>query len=141
MVECLCIVDVIFEVCVYGDLLENVEYYVVKEVQSFNEGWIVELEDKLLCVEVIDVIKLFGDMVKFGVMVFLIDEDMEEEKNYMIVGDVEFDVKQNKVLIFFFIVCVLIGKSIGDSVEVVVLGGVWFYEIVGVCFGQFGKIC
>lgn len=103
LVECLEVIKVIVEVCEYGDLFENVEYYVVKEKQGFIEGCVIELEDIFYCVDVIDFLKLLGDIVKFGVCVMLVDEDMDEECCYCIVGDFEVDVKYGKVLIFFLI--------------------------------------
>ena len=80
------------------------------------------------------VTKLSGELVKFGATVTLIDEDTEEEKKYMIVGDVESDVKQNKISISSPIARALIGKSVGDSVEVSAPGGARSYEIVEVEF-------
>ncbi|WP_346909369.1 transcription elongation factor GreA [uncultured Roseibium sp.] len=128
------IVDAIAEARAHGDLSENAEYHAAKEAQSHNEGRITELEDKLSRAEVIDVTKLSGDVVKFGATVSLIDEDTEEEKKYMIVGDVESDVKQNKISISSPIARALIGKTVGDSVEVSAPGGSHSYEIVGVQF-------
>lgn len=128
------IVEAIAEARAHGDLSENAEYHAAKEAQSHNEGRITELEDKLSRAEVIDVTKLSGEVVKFGATVFLIDEDTEEEKHYMIVGDVESDVKQNKVSISSPIARALIGKSVGDSVEVTAPGGAHSYEIVEVKF-------
>ena len=128
------IVEAIAEARAHGDLSENAEYHAAKEAQSLNEGRISELEDKLSRAEIIDVTKLSGDIVKFGATVTLIDEDTEEEKKYMIVGDVESDVKQNKVSISSPIARALIGKSIGDSVEVAAPGGARSYEIVDVRF-------
>ncbi len=128
------IVDAIAEARAHGDLSENAEYHAAKEAQSHNEGRIAELEDKLSRAEVIEVAKLSGDVVKFGATVSLIDEDTEEEKNYMIVGDVESDVKQNKISISSPIARALIGKSVGDSVEVSAPGGARSYEIVEVQF-------
>jgi transcription elongation factor GreA len=128
------IVEAIAEARAHGDLSENAEYHAAKEAQSLNEGRISELEDKLSRAEVIDVTKLSGDIVKFGATVTLIDEDTEEEKKYMIVGDVESDVKQNKVSISSPIARALIGKTTGDSVEVSAPGGARSYEIVEVRF-------
>lgn len=128
------IVDAIAEARAHGDLSENAEYHAAKEAQSHNEGRITELEDKLSRAEVIDVTKLSGEAVKFGATVTLIDEDTEEEKKYMIVGDVESDVKQNKISISSPIARALIGKSVGDSVEVSAPGGARSYEVVGVEF-------
>ncbi|MBD8890679.1 transcription elongation factor GreA [Roseibium litorale] len=126
------IVDAISEARAHGDLSENAEYHAAKEAQSHNEGRIAELEDKLSRAEVIDVTKLSGDTIKFGATVNLIDEDTEEEKKYMIVGDVESDVKQNKISISSPIARALIGKTVGDTVEVAAPGGARSYEIVGV---------
>jgi transcription elongation factor GreA len=128
------IVDAIAEARAHGDLSENAEYHAAKEAQSHNEGRITELEDKLSRAEVIDVTKLSGEVIKFGATVTLIDEDTEEKKKYMIVGDVESDVKQNKISISSPIARALIGKSVGDSVEVSAPGGARSYEIVGVGF-------
>jgi len=126
------IVDAIAEARAHGDLSENAEYHAAKEAQSHNEGRIAELEDKLSRAEVIDVTKLDGDIIKFGATVSLIDEDTEEEKKYMIVGDVEADVKQNRISISSPIARALIGKSVGDSVEVAAPGGARSYEITEV---------
>ncbi|EEE46581.1 transcription elongation factor GreA [Roseibium alexandrii] len=128
------IVDAISEARAHGDLSENAEYHAAKEAQSLNEGRIAELEDKLSRAEIIDVSKLSGDVVKFGATVSLVDEDTEEEKKYMIVGDVESDVKQSKVSISSPIARALIGKTVGDSVEVAAPGGARSYEIVEVQF-------
>ncbi|MBN9673534.1 transcription elongation factor GreA [Roseibium aggregatum] len=128
------IVDAIAEARAHGDLSENAEYHAAKEAQSLNEGRISELEDKLSRAEVIDVSKLSGEVIKFGATVSLIDEDTEEKKNYTIVGDVESDVKHNKVSISSPIARALIGKTVGDSVEVAAPGGARSYEIVEVRF-------
>jgi len=128
------IVDAIAEARAHGDLSENAEYHAAKEAQSHNEGRITELEDKLSRAEVIDVSKLDGETVIFGATVSLIDEDTEEEKKYMIVGDVESDVKNNKISISSPIARALIGKAVGDSVDVTTPGGTHSYEIVEIEF-------
>lgn len=128
------IVEAIAEARAHGDLSENAEYHAAKEAQSHNEGRITELEDKLSRAEIIDVSKMSGDVVKFGATVTLIDEDTEEKKKYMIVGDVESDVKHNKISISSPIARALIGKTIGDSVEVAAPGGAHSYEVVDVQF-------
>ncbi len=129
------IIQAIAEARAHGDLSENAEYHAAKEQQSLNEGRISELEDKLGRAEVIDVSKLSGDTVKFGATVTLIDEDTEEEKKYMIVGDVEADVKLGRISISSPIARALIGKAVGDSVEVTAPGGARAYEIIDVTFG------
>ena len=128
------IIQAIAEARSHGDLSENAEYHAAKESQSHNEGRIAELEDKLSRADVIDVGKLSGNTVKFGATVTLIDEDTEAEKRYQIVGDMEADVKSGKVSIPSPISRALIGKKVGDSVEVNTPGGGKSYEIMKIDF-------
>ncbi len=126
------IIEAISEARAHGDLSENAEYHAAKEAQSLNEGRIGELEDYVSRAEVIDPSKMSGNTVKFGARVRLVDEDTEEEKTYQIVGDQEADVKQGKISISSPISRALIGKEVGDSVEVVAPGGSKAYEILEV---------
>lgn len=128
------IIQAISEARAHGDLSENAEYHSAKEQQSLNEGRIAELEDKLGRAEIIDVAKLTGTKIKFGATVTLVDEDTEEEKKYQIVGDLEADVKQGKISISSPIARALIGKDIGDTVEVISPGGARSYEVIAVRF-------
>lgn len=129
------IIDAISEARAHGDLSENAEYHAAKEAQSLNEGRISELEDLIARAEVIDVKKLSGDTVKFGATVVLIDEDTEEEKTYQIVGDQEADVKSGRISISSPIARALIGKGVGDTVEVNAPGGARGYEVLKVRYG------
>jgi transcription elongation factor GreA len=129
------IIQQIAEARSHGDLSENAEYHAAKEAQSMNEGRIAELEDKLSRAEVIDVSKLSGATVKFGATVTVLDEDTEEEKRYQIVGEPESDVKSGRVSFASPIARALIGKKVGDTVEVKTPGGGKSYEIVKVAFG------
>lgn len=128
------IIQAIAEARSHGDLSENAEYHAAKEAQSLNEGRIAELEDKLSRAEVIDVSKLSGTTVMFGATVTLVDEDTEEKKTYQIVGESEADVKAGRVSITSPTARALIGKKIGDSVEVNTPGGGKSYEILNVAF-------
>ncbi len=128
------IIQAIAEARSHGDLSENAEYHSAKEAQSLNEGRIAELEDKLSRAEVIDVTKLSGNTVMFGATVTLIDEDTEEKKIYQIVGESEADVKAGRVSITSPTARALIGKKIGDTVEVNTPGGGKSYEILNVAF-------
>ncbi len=129
------IIQAIAEARSHGDLSENAEYHSAKEAQSLNEGRIAELEDKLSRAEIIDVSKLSGSTVMFGATVTLIDEDTEEKKVYQIVGETEADVKAGRVSISSPTARALIGKKVGDTVEVNTPGGGKSYEIVKVAFG------
>jgi transcription elongation factor GreA len=129
------IIQAIAEARAHGDLSENAEYHAAKEAQGHNEGRIAEIEDRMSRAEVIDVSKLSGSSVMFGATVTLVDEDTEEEKRYQIVGENEADVKSGKVSITSPIARALIGKKIGDTVEVNTPGGGKSYEVVNVAFG------
>ena len=128
------IIQAIAEARSHGDLSENAEYHAAKEAQSLNEGRIAELEDKLSRAEVIDVSKLSGSTVMFGATVTLVDEDTEEQKVYQIVGETEADVKAGRVSITSPTARALIGKKVGDTVEVNTPGGGKSYEILKVTF-------
>ena len=128
------IIQAIAEARSHGDLSENAEYHAAKEAQSHNEGRVAELEDQLSRAEVIDVSKLSGSTVKFGATVTLIDEDTEAEKKYQIVGEAEADVKQGRVSITSPTARALIGKKVGDHIEVITPGGGKSYEILKVAF-------
>ena len=128
------IIQAIAEARSHGDLSENAEYHSAKEAQSLNEGRIAELEDKLSRAEVIDISKLSGGTIMFGATVTLVDEDTEEEKTYQIVGENEADVKSGRVSITSPTARALIGKKVGDSVEVNTPGGGKSYEILKVAF-------
>src|SRR3712207_4627402 len=112
------IIQAISEARALGDLSENAEYHAAKESQSLNEGRILELESMISRAEIIDVSKLSGDRIKFGATVKLVDEDTEEEKTYQIVGEPEADVHSGRVSVSSPIARALMGKTIGDTVEV-----------------------
>jgi transcription elongation factor GreA len=128
------IIQAIAEARALGDLSENAEYHAAKEAQSLNEGRILELESLISRAEVIDISKLSGERIKFGATVKLVDEDTEEEKTYQIVGDPEADVRSGRVSVSSPIARALMGKTIGDTVEVSTPGGGKSYEVVGVQF-------
>jgi transcription elongation factor GreA len=128
------IIEAISEARSHGDLSENAEYHAAKEAQSHNEGRVNELEDFIARAEVIDVSKLSGEKVKFGATVVVIDEDTEEERTYQIVGDQEADVKSGRISISSPIARALIGKEVGETIEVNAPGGSRGYEIVRVQF-------
>ena len=128
------IIAAIAEARSHGDLSENAEYHAAKEAQGHNEGRINELEDKLARAEIIDPSKLTGKVIKFGATVTLIDEDTEEERVFQIVGESEADVRAGKVSITSPTARALIGKTVGDSVEVNTPGGGKSYEVLNVAF-------
>ena len=118
----------------HGDLSENAEYTSARERQSFIEGRIAEIESIISRAEVIDFSKLTGKIVKFGATVRLADEDTEEKVKYQIVGPYEADLNKGSISVTSPIGRALIGKTVGDKVEVQTPRGAKSYEIVSVEF-------
>jgi transcription elongation factor GreA len=126
------VIAAISEARQHGDLSENAEYHAAKERQGWIEGRIAEIEDKIARAQIIDVSKLSGSQVKFGATVSVVDEDTEEEARYQIVGDHEADVKEGRISLSSPLSRAMIGKEVGEVVEVNTPGGVKAYEILKV---------
>jgi len=118
----------------HGDLSENAEYHAARERQSFIEGRVKEIEDKLARAEVIDPSKLAGDRVAFGATVKLQNTQTEEEVQYRIVGADEADLNQGTISITSPLARSLLGKEAGDEVKMKMPGGERLYEILDVTF-------
>ncbi len=128
------IIKAIAEAREHGDLSENAEYHSAREKQSFIEGRIKELEGVISLADVIDPAKLSGS-IKFGARVTLVDEDTDEEKTWQIVGEHEANVEAGLLNIKSPIARALIGKDVGDSVEVRTPGGDKAYEVLDINYG------
>jgi transcription elongation factor GreA len=127
------IIAAIAEARAHGDLRENAEYHAAKEQQGFIEGRIQHLEYTISHGQIIDVAKLNpGNKVVFGATVKLADEESGEEITYQIVGDVEADIKHNRIAVSSPISRALIGREVGDVVVVRAPVGEREYEIVDV---------
>ncbi|MDC6486482.1 MAG: hypothetical protein RIQ77_347 [Pseudomonadota bacterium] len=127
------IIQAIAEARAQGDLSENAEYDAAKEKQGFIEGRISEIEAKLSNVQIIDPASLNAEgKCVFGATIDLEDLDDEKKVTYQIVGDDEADIKSNKISISSPIARALIGKELGDVVEVETPGGIKSYEIMDV---------
>ncbi len=119
----------------HGDLKENAEYHAAREQQSFIEGRIQELEAVISKAQIIDLSSMNGSTVKFGATVVIVDENTDEEQSLQIVGEYESDSDAGKISLTAPIARALIGKSLGDSVEVRSPKGLRTYEILDVKFG------
>ena len=128
------IVDAIEEARAHGDLSENAEYHAARDRQSFIEGRLAELEDMISRADVIDPKTLSGKIVRFGATVKLADEDTDEESTYQIVGSHEAEVESGRLSLTSPLARALIGKTVGDSVEVTTPGGSKSYEVLRVSF-------
>ena len=128
------VIKAIAEALEHGDLSENAEYHAARERQSFIEGRLAELEDIISRADVIDISRLSGDTVRFGATVIVADEDTDEEITYKIVGSHEADINASRLSVTAPLARALIGKTVGDSVEVMTPGGDKSYEICDVRF-------
>ena len=118
----------------HGDLKENAEYHAAKDRQGLVEARLKDIEGIISHALVIDPSTLSGDTVKFGATVKVIDEETDEESTYRIVGMYEADAKSGSLSVSSPLARALIGKTIGDQVEVTTPKGNKFYEIAAVEF-------
>ena len=116
----------------HGDLSENAEYHAAREKQSFIEGRVIELESVISLADVIDPTEFSGEVVRFGATVKLADEDTDDQSTFQIVGTYEADIENGLLSITSPTARALIGKSLGDCVEVTTPGGSKSYEIIKV---------
>jgi transcription elongation factor GreA len=127
------VIEAISEARAQGDLSENAEYDAAKDKQGFIEGRILELEAKLAAAQVIDPARVDGGgRVVFGATVELEEEESGAKVTYQVVGDDEADLKLGLISISSPIARAMIGKEVGDLVDVTAPGGTKSYEIVGV---------
>ena len=128
------IIKAIEEARSHGDLSENAEYHSAREKQSFIEGRLAELEDKIARAEVIDIAQLPGKIIRFGATVTVADEDTDEETTYQIVGEDEADISAGRLSVTSPLAKALIGRQSGDSVDINTPGGAKGYEVVKVSY-------
>ncbi|MFP6774125.1 MAG: transcription elongation factor GreA [Alphaproteobacteria bacterium] len=126
------IIQAIEEARAHGDLSENAEYHAAKERQSFIEGRVIELSSKVSRAQIIDTSTMSGKTVKFGATVTVVDDDDESEMKFQIVGEDEADIKAKRLSVSSPLARALIGKQVGDEVEVATPSGGKFYELLKV---------
>ena len=122
------IVEAIEEARAHGDLSENAEYHAAKERQGQVEAQIAELEDKVSRAQIIDPTTLSGDRIIFGATVTLLDEN-DKPVRYQIVGQTEADANKGRISYNSPLARALIGKVVGDEIEVTVPSGEKFYLV------------
>ena len=127
------VIQAIAEARAHGDLSENAEYHAAREQQSFIEGRIKDIEAHISNCEIIDITRLPpSEKVVFGATIDLDDQDDGGRVTYQIVGDPEADIKSGLISVSSPIARALVGKSLGDVVDVVAPNGTRSYEIVAV---------
>lgn len=127
------VIEAIAEARAQGDLSENAEYDAARERQGFVEARISELDGVLSNAQVIDPTELDTDgRIVFGATVEIEDLETSDTVVYQIVGDIEADIRHNKISVSSPVARALIGKTEGDVVEVKAPSGEREYEIVSV---------
>ena len=124
------VIKAIAEAREHGDLSENAEYHAAKEQQSFIEGRILEIEDKLRRAEVINPSLIKSDKIIFGATIDLFDENSNSEITFKIVGVDETNVEKGLISVSSPVARSLMGKRVGDIAEVNTPGGKTVYEIL-----------
>ena len=127
------VIDAIEEARAHGDLSENAEYHAAKERQGHIEASIADIDDRLSRALVIDPTTLSGDKVVFGATVTLVDED-DKEIRYQLVGQQEADAKVGRISYNSPLGRALIGREVGDEVEVTTPAGDRYYEVAKIEF-------
>ena len=122
------IVDAIEEARAHGDLSENAEYHAAKERQGQVEAMIGEIEDRVSRAQIIDPSSLSGDRIVFGATVTVRD-DGDKPQRYQIVGQTEADARHGRISYDSPLGRALIGKTVGEEVEVTVPSGDRFYLV------------
>ena len=127
------VVQAIEDARAHGDLSENAEYHAAKERQGQIEAMIADIEDRLSRAMVIDPRSLSGDKVVFGATVNLIDEDKKKVR-YQLVGQTEADARVGRISYNSPLGRALIGRQVGEEVEVSTPSGERYYKIKGIEF-------
>ncbi|CUQ67849.1 MAG: transcription elongation factor GreA [Nitrospira sp.] len=128
------VIEAIAEARAHGDLSENAEYDAAKERQAFIESRISEIETKLADARVVEITGRNSDTVVFGATVMVIEQESQEKKRYTLVGQDEADLKFNKISVQSPVGRALIGKRVGDFVEVKTPTKTVEYEVVEIAF-------
>ncbi|MCP9462034.1 MAG: transcription elongation factor GreA, partial [Nitrospira sp.] len=128
------VIEAIAEARAHGDLSENAEYDAAKERQAFIESRISEIETKLADARVVEITGRNSDTVVFGATVMVIEQESQEKKRYTLVGQDEADLKFNKISVQSPVGRALIGKRVGDFVEVKAPTKTVEYEVVEITF-------
>jgi transcription elongation factor GreA len=114
----------------FGDLSENAEYDEAKNEQAFVEGRIAQLENMFKNASVVDEADISTDKVSVGSKIKVKDYEFDEELDLFIVGSAEANPMDSKISNESPVGKALIGKKVGDIIEVPVPDGVSKYEIL-----------
>ena len=126
------IIKAIAEAREHGDLSENAEYHAAREKQSFIEGKISEIENKISRAEVIDTSSLDNSRIAFGATVEIVDLNNDKKNTYRIVGVDEADIEKNLISVSAPLCKAMINKKVKDVFEVNTPNGTKEYQIISI---------
>ena len=115
-----------------GDLSENEEYATAKDKQKYIEAMIASLHEKLANAEVVDIANSKSDVVDFGAKVTLLDLNTDKEINYQLLSEYESDLSKGIIAVESLVGRSLLGKKIGDEVQIKTPSGLKEYEILNI---------
>jgi transcription elongation factor GreA len=124
------------EAIAHGDLSENAEYHAAKEKQAHIAGRMAMLDDRIARAQVIDSAGQEADKVRFGATVRLSDIETSDEVSYAIVGEEEADAKQGRISITSPVARALMGREVGDEIEVKVPKGRREFEVLEIRYEE-----
>jgi transcription elongation factor GreA len=130
------VIEAIAEARAHGDLSENAEYDAAKERQGFIEARLIELESKLADARIIETAGRTSNTVVFGATVVVIEQEAQQKKEYTLVGQDESDLKLARISVQSPVGRALIGKRVGDLVEVTTPAKVVEYEVIEIRFDE-----
>ena len=130
------VIEAISEARTHGDLSENAEYDAAKNRQGFVESRIAEIESKIADTRVVEITERTTNTVVFGATVSVIEQESQSKKQYTLVGQDEADMKFNKISVQSPVGHALIGKRVGDLVEVKTPVRVVEYKVVEIRFDE-----
>ena len=129
------VIHAIAEARAHGDLSENAEYSAAREKQGFIEAKISDLESRIARAEIIDIKALSGEKrIKFGARVTLLNEENDQEVKYQVVGEYEADLNSGLISISSPLAKALLGKSVGDQIEVCTPKGIKYYDVIAITY-------
>lgn len=130
------VIEAIAEARAHGDLSENAEYDAAKERQGFIEARIAELERKLADARIVEISGSTSDTIVFGATVVVVEQESQQKKQYMLVGQDEADLKDGKISVQSPVGRALIGKRVGELVEVTTPARIVEYEVLEIRFEE-----
>jgi transcription elongation factor GreA len=130
------VIESIAEARAHGDLSENAEYDAAKERQGFIEARIAEIESKLADARIVEIAGRSSDTIVFGATVLVIEQESQAKRQYTLVGQDEADMKFNRISIQSPVGRALIGKRVGDFIEVQTPVKTVEYEVIEIKFEE-----